>query len=195
MSRKIRTIEEVAAWQLCCGCGACAYICPSEIDMIDTLEYGRRPRVRNGAIADGTAEAIQVCSGIELTRMPQPEGQLGGEHFYSIWGPVLGVWEGHAADPEVRYEGSSGGAATALSLFALETQGMHGVLHTRSRKDAPLLNETVPWMVAGSKTGSSAATAVLQTRTTAVPDARRRIVSIRCTAMTPPPRALAPRPP
>jgi len=68
---------------------------------------------------------------------------MGGQRFFDIWGPALRVWEGHAADSQVRYEGSSGGVATALSLFALERSGMHGVLHVRSRLDVPYLNETV----------------------------------------------------
>jgi coenzyme F420 hydrogenase subunit beta len=59
------------------------------------------------------------------------------------WGPVREVWEGYAADPEIRLAGSSGGAATALSLFALERGGMHGVLHTAARPDRPYLNHTV----------------------------------------------------
>ncbi len=59
------------------------------------------------------------------------------------WGPVLEVWEGHAADPAIRRAGSSGGAATALALWALERGGMHGVLHTAPDPDRPYLNRTV----------------------------------------------------
>ncbi len=141
--KKINGVDDVAAWQLCCGCGACAYVCPDEIEMIDTLEYGRRPRFKDGASGERGALAMKVCPGIELTRAPRPAGQIGGQRFFDIWGPVLGIWEGYAADPEIRFEGSSGGVATALSLFALERLRMHGVLHVRSRRNAPYLNETV----------------------------------------------------
>ena len=111
--------------------------------MFDALNYGRRPRFREGV--DGTAaqDAMTVCPGIELTRSPKPSGQLGDHHFFDAWGPVLGVWEGHASDPQIQYEGSSGGAATALGLFAMECLGMEGVLHTHARKDVPYLNKTV----------------------------------------------------
>jgi len=143
MFPKIQTIEDVSAWQLCCGCGACAYVCPNEIEMIDTLEYGRRPQFKDGASGERDGLAMKVCPGIELTRVSKTEGQVGGQRFFDIWGSVLGVWEGYAADPEIRFEGSSGGAATALGLFALERLGMHGILHVRSRQDVPYLNRTV----------------------------------------------------
>jgi coenzyme F420 hydrogenase subunit beta len=68
---------------------------------------------------------------------------VGDQRFYDVWGPVLGVWEGYAADPEVRFEGSSGGAATALALYAMEKREMAGILHVRSRQDVPYLNQTV----------------------------------------------------
>lgn len=143
MNKKIKTIEDVAAWQLCCGCGACAAVCPDKIEMFDALDYGRRPRFRQEVEVLDARDAMSVCPGIELTRPEKPQGQLGDQSVVDIWGPVLGVWEGHAVDPQIRFEGPSGGAATALALFAVEQLGMEGVLHTRARKDVPYLNKTV----------------------------------------------------
>lgn len=142
-SPKIHSIEDVTAWQLCCGCGACAYMCPDSIEMIDTLEYGRRPCPKEGASFDSIKLGMDVCPGIGITRVPKPAGQLGDQRFYDSWGPVLGVWEGYATDPQVRFKGSSGGAATALSLFAIEQLGMQGALHVRSQPESPYLNQTV----------------------------------------------------
>src|SRR5262249_15207548 len=59
------------------------------------------------------------------------------------WGPVLELWEGFASDPEIRFAGSSGGAASALALYGIERGGMHGLLHIRARRDVAYLNETV----------------------------------------------------
>lgn len=140
---KINCVDEVAAWQLCCGCGACAYMCPDEVEMIDTLEYGRRPRSKEGSSVDTTEIALEVCPGIGLTRVAKPAGQLGDQKFFDLWGPVLGMWEGYATDPKVHFEGSSGGAVTALSLFATERLGMNGILHIRSHPKSPYLNQTV----------------------------------------------------
>jgi coenzyme F420 hydrogenase subunit beta len=57
------------------------------------------------------------------------------------FGPIIDIWEGYANDPEVRYNGSSGGAATAIALYCLEKENMHGVLHVGSNKEQPLKNE------------------------------------------------------
>lgn len=60
----------------------------------------------------------------------------------SEWGPITGIWEGHATDEEIRFKGSSGGALTAISLYCLEKEGMHGVLHIGQDNDNPILNKT-----------------------------------------------------
>ena len=44
--RKIRSIPDVVARQMCTGCGVCAYLDPS-LDMIDVLDHGRRPVARS----------------------------------------------------------------------------------------------------------------------------------------------------
>jgi coenzyme F420 hydrogenase subunit beta len=55
---------------------------------------------------------------------------------------VLGTWEGHATDPEIRFRGSSGGALTALGAYCVEVLGMHGVLHIGQDPDDPIRNRT-----------------------------------------------------
>lgn len=45
-------------------------------------------------------------------------------------------------DPEIRFKGASGGAITALSLYCLEHQGMHGVLHIGADPNNPVVNKT-----------------------------------------------------
>jgi coenzyme F420 hydrogenase subunit beta len=105
--------------------------------MVDDLDAGRRPLVRDGA---DTSAALQVCPGVGLEHGDPPRDAI--RSLLATWGPVLEVWEGHAADDAIRYAGSSGGAATALALSALDA-GCHAVLHIRARSDLPVLNETV----------------------------------------------------
>ena len=137
---KIRSIQDVAERHMCTGCGACAYMQPDAIRMVDDLGQGRRPLV---AADVRTEDALQACPGVlqEHDYDPNLEGLEGelSEH----WGPVLGMWEGFAADDEIRWLGSSGGAATALSLFAIQEAGFHGVLHVGAREDVPWLNRTI----------------------------------------------------
>jgi len=142
MAPRMKTITDVAAYQLCSGCGVCAYAEPQRFAMIDTLEHGRRPTVRVGAPAE-TGEALRICPGAQLrqTANPNHPDDLLGTAL--AWGPVRSVWEGYAADKEVRFAGSSGGAATAIALFCLERGDMTGVLHSSARRDVAYLNETV----------------------------------------------------
>jgi coenzyme F420 hydrogenase subunit beta len=142
-NKKMNTVIDVASWQLCCGCGACAGVYPEVIEMIDTLDYGRNPRIRTEVRSSVSEEAMRVCPGASLSRIAMPDGQIGSSRFYDLWGPVLGVWEGHATDQQIRFKGSSGGAATIIALYAMEKKQMAGTLHISSRQDIPFLNQTV----------------------------------------------------
>ena len=110
--------------------------------MGDALEYGRRPFVREDGAAE-TGEALKICPGASLEHtFDNGDPQLIAE-LADAWGPVYGVWEGYASDDAIRYAGSSGGAATALALHCLDSEGMEGVLHTGARPETPYLNQTV----------------------------------------------------
>jgi coenzyme F420 hydrogenase subunit beta len=143
MKLKVLNVRDVAETQLCCGCGACAYVSPDEVEMIDVADYGRRPRLLADPPEDPrSAEAMRVCPGVGLRRVPD-EGPGLVDELLAGWGPVRALWEGFATDPEIRFAGSSGGAASALALFCIERAGMHGLLHITSRDDVPYLNKTV----------------------------------------------------
>jgi coenzyme F420 hydrogenase subunit beta len=58
------------------------------------------------------------------------------------YGTVLELWEGHAVDPDIRNQGSSGGALTALGLYCLEAAGMHAVVHIGQDPEHPFRNRT-----------------------------------------------------
>lgn len=135
----IAGIEDVAARNLCTGCGTCAFVQPGEIRMIDDVDQGRRPLVARGA---DTTRALGACPGIAMGH-PSSHPVDSDPDLLPDWGPVLEVWEGHAADPDIRFRGSSGGVATALAVHCLTDGGMRGVLHTAADPTAPLLNRTV----------------------------------------------------
>jgi coenzyme F420 hydrogenase subunit beta len=141
---RLNTINDVADAGLCSGCGACATIAPEAIEMEDRPEHGRRPHVQLEQLDDLQAQqTLAACPGIELSHNPHTAPAETIKTLQKAWGPVLQLWEGHAGDESLRYSGSSGGAASALALFALEQRGFEGVLHTAARQDAPYLNTTV----------------------------------------------------
>ncbi len=136
-----RSIREVAERHLCAGCGACAFHAPEAVEMIDDLARGRRPLVRDDARAG--PELVALCPGAGLAHAERRPGPGHVAELFGAWGPVRALWEGHAADPELRFAGSSGGAASALALYAIERAGCHGLLHVAARPEAPYLNRTV----------------------------------------------------
>ena len=142
MRRALR-IQDVVDYGLCAGCGACNSAYPGQFEMVDVVEQGRRPVPVEGATGSSEMDARLVCPGVSLDRelQPTPDGAL--LDLEPAWGPVLGVWEGHAEDREMRWNASSGGAASALALYGIEVRGLSGVLHITSRRDNPILNETV----------------------------------------------------
>lgn len=129
---------------LCCGCGACAYYAPEAIEMVDAPLHGRRPELKTAGRQSGElTEAARVCPGVGLAHETASSQSACIQQLLPAWGPVLDVWEGYAVDPELRYAGASGGAATALALYCLEAAGMEQVVHTAASEDKPHLNRTV----------------------------------------------------
>lgn len=142
--KKIQNIEDVSSNHLCTGCGACAGLFPSAVRMVETTEHARRPQIlsaaaRQGPLADNM---LKVCPGAEIEYRKKAACSGTDETLFDDWGPVLEVWEGHAADPDLRFRGSSGGLVSALALYCIEHGDMGGVLHVKANKKVPYLNES-----------------------------------------------------
>ena len=140
---RLHSAQQVAEWRLCLGCGACAYICPEKnISLRDILHEGIRPVLRSHECG-ACDECVKVCPGCGITQA-RPDGVRGLiPELSKGWGPVLEVWEGYAAEQEIRFQGSSGGLASALSLYCIEQEKMHGVLHIGPDANSPYKNKTV----------------------------------------------------
>ncbi len=139
------SIEAVVQRHLCTGCGACAGIAPDLFRMEDRPQSGLRP-VRISDSADPRADrgALAVCPGAGAGPRPAPApSRPACAPCSTEWGSVLEIWEGHAADPELRWRGSSGGAVTALAAFAIESGDVEGVVHVRQNAEDALRNDAV----------------------------------------------------
>lgn len=140
--KDFRHVGELADWRLCLGCGACADICPQQrIRLVDLIDEGARPLVADGPCAP-CRDCLEVCPAWENdhTHLLDRPGII--PELAPLFGPVLEIWEGHATDPEIRHRGASGGILTALSVFALERAGVHGVLHIGMDPCDPTRNRT-----------------------------------------------------
>lgn len=112
------------------------------MSLVDMVDDGIRPVVdRAKCVACG--DCLRACPGLETAHDPEswPEGTI--RELRAGWGPVLEVWEGHAADDRIRHCGSSGGAASVLALYCVEREGMEAVLHTGPDPRMPWKSATV----------------------------------------------------
>lgn len=115
-----KTITEVVSRNLCCGCGGCIGICPS-----GSLS-GNFPHTHEPVMCVETCINCGLCydicpgKGYPVHRMAK-KSEADDVIFHPKYGPVQGYYRGHAADTEIRKSGASGGAATALMLYLLES--------------------------------------------------------------------------
>jgi len=144
MTSSFENINDVVASQLCLGCGACQPACPSQaIELFDVFDEGIRPVAQSPTECGNCMACVEVCPGISTDfRYGVTDKKLYGEKAAKDWGPILEIWEGHAADQNLRYKGSSGGVLTALAAYGIEKAGLHGVLHTGQDPNDPSRNST-----------------------------------------------------
>lgn len=129
------SLRQIVQNRLCTGCGACAALAPAHITMRETADENRRPDIKASIPKELEAGLARACPGAT-----EVSAGATGE-VAQAWGPVLEVWEGYATDKEIRFNGSSGGAVTALALYALEAEAFSGALHVKARKENPRYNE------------------------------------------------------
>ncbi len=142
-------LAEIVSSGLCIGCGLCRSIAPESLE-IRLTEAGEERPVEVAPLAAGALELInRVCPGlrVELAHSTAPVDPM--------WGPVLRLARGHAADPAVRFAAATGGVLSALGIYLLESGRVARVLHAAPRADDPLywearVSETAADVMAGS---------------------------------------------
>lgn len=109
-------VEEVVQRGNCSGCGACTRIDDSLRMNLDPAGFqrpvpvsiGRRPVDDEGA----RKLFVQTCPGVLVQSQRSP-----GAARHATLGPYISAWRSWAIDPTTRFEGSSGGALTALATW------------------------------------------------------------------------------
>lgn len=128
-------IDSVTRNGFCTGCGLCESIAPvGSIQMHLSAEGYLRPVVLKVLPELATQTIAATCPGIKVEHLPGTRGQ------HPIWGPIISANTGHAVDPEVRLEGSSGGVISALVIHLLESGQVDFVAQIAVSKQDPLLN-------------------------------------------------------
>jgi coenzyme F420 hydrogenase subunit beta len=134
----VNSVEEVVAAGLCIGCGLCESLAGRDrIQMAMTVDGRERPHVRR-PIDRGVWRRIEAaCPGTRIAGVP-PTSLPAKARVDLVWGPIIRLVEGHAAAPEVRYRGASGGVLTALGQYLLESGRVEAIVHVAASREAPM---------------------------------------------------------
>jgi coenzyme F420 hydrogenase subunit beta len=121
------TLRRVLAGDLCSGCGLCAGVSNGAVEMVTVAPGFARPRQM--APLDDSAEAMiaAACPGAVVAPWSAPPEA--GRELDLYWGPYRQILTGFATDPATRFQGSSGGALTALVTQALRDGTVDAVIH------------------------------------------------------------------
>ncbi len=125
----------VAKNDMCCGCGVCAYICPTKcitIDFNKNKEY--KPFVNhNICINCGTCRLL-CPDDYRLYNKAYNQTYKGSKYYKKneLIGPFLEARVGFVNDLEKRLRSASGGILTALLTYLLDERIVDGVVVTQS---------------------------------------------------------------
>lgn len=127
-----KTAADIASVYLCHSCGACSAVCPhGAIAYRESVGGYLFPSV-DKEVCTLCGLCVQVCPGISFGKSLHesvPEDPFRGR--------VLSCHAGKAADPELFKNGQSGGAASALVRFLLDTGTASAVLVTGMSRETP----------------------------------------------------------
>lgn len=141
-----KTVQYCTDNSLCCSCGFCADICPTDAIKITEKKHLFTPSVDDskcvkcGLCYDLCAgkgnEWFKKCSVISERQKNQTEytEDLG---FHSR------CFVAHSSNEDLRFHCASGGVVTTLLLYMLRTKQIDGAIVTRFTKQNPLAVETI----------------------------------------------------
>lgn len=131
-----KVINSVTTNGFCTGCGLCEAIAPvGHIKMAMSSSGYLRPLVLKTLPNLAIDHISNTCPGIVVRHL------AGEKSYHPIWGPISSVQTGHAVDPEIRRQGSSGGVISALAAHLLMTRKVDFIAQIATSTKDPLANE------------------------------------------------------
>ena len=123
---------------LCIGCGLCESLAGRDrVEIVMTPEGRERPWLKEPLNNETTEAVYTVCPGTEIHGLA--EDLLTDQTTIDpIWGPLIRLDRGYAADPEVRFRGATGGVLTALAIYLLESGRVNFIAHIAADPKRPM---------------------------------------------------------
>ncbi len=126
---------------LCIGCGLCQAIAGAERIRVCKTQSGYEQPVVQGELDHAAVDRIYAaCPGTRIEGLPERLVEADTRHD-DVWGPWRRIVRGWAADPAIRFEGSTGGVLTALGIYLLESKRVDFILQVRASKSEPSFGE------------------------------------------------------
>lgn len=141
-SDKRQDVRAIRDSGLCMGCGTCESACP--VDAITITRDKSRgiylPKVNTGGCTH-CGFCLDVCPGGQVDIEQLADQFLDGHHTDRLLGTFNTCYIGHASSQAIRYNSASGGLATALLCFSLESKAIDGALVLATKDSNPLETE------------------------------------------------------
>lgn len=136
---KVSNIKLIIDNNLCSGCGACAGVCPSKAISFD-LNKHYLPEI-NYNKCNSCKVCLRVCpgNGYPVTQWSKINNITTD---INEMGPVLGIFKGYSNDNQIRKSSASGGIATSLILFLLESKIIDEVVVIGMENERPVIKIT-----------------------------------------------------
>lgn len=123
---------------LCIGCGLCQSVAGSDrVQLMMTPEGRERPFAPTPLDTVANERIQAVCPGTQIHGLPNQAIDPAADHD-EAWGYTLRIARGYAAEPDVRFRGSTGGVLTALAIYLLESGKVDFVAHVAADEKRPL---------------------------------------------------------
>ena len=127
---------------LCIGCGLCQEIAgPDRVRCTVTPNGYERP-VIVGHLDHETVDRIyDVCPAVRVDGLPDRLID-DATTIDPVWGPLRRIVRAWATDPDVRFQGSTGGVLTALGVHLFDTGKVDAILHVGPSTTHPTHGES-----------------------------------------------------
>lgn len=137
-TERLNRISEDA---MCIGCGLCQSVAGPDVVRMELVESGTERPVVYGDLTHETVDRIlDVCPGTRVEGLPESEINDDTQHDL-VWGPYQQMVLAYASDPDVRYQGSTGGVLSALGLYLVESGEVDFILHAKASETHPTFGE------------------------------------------------------
>src|SRR5437667_3647418 len=135
---KPNTINDVVRKGLCTGCGLCEGLAGrQQVRMALNAQGFLRPAASQAFDPQIEQRILEVCPGINQ------RPHLGNPDADPQWGPIKALSTTQVTDETTRFEGSSGGAITAITGHLLDRGDVKTVLHVMFVPERPMQSKAI----------------------------------------------------